>query len=206
MPPSRSKNMSLYIAASDTAIGSMLVQEDISGVERPIYYLSRMLIDAKTRYNMIEKLCICLYFSCMKLKQYLKPVDVYVSSHYDVIKHMLSKPILYSRIGKWELALTKFSLTYKHLKAMKGQIVVDFIVDHAMIEPSLNVVDTNLWRLYFDGSSHKDGMGIGVLILSLQDISIRFKCRIDEKCSNNEVEYEALIIDLRIMKELGPVE
>lgn len=37
----------------------------------------------------------------MKLKHYIKLVDVYVSSHFDVIKHMLSKLILHSRIGKW---------------------------------------------------------------------------------------------------------
>lgn len=158
--------MSLYIVASDTTIGSMLPQEDINGVERPIYYLSRMLIYVETRYSLIEKLCLCLYFTRIKLKKYIKPVDVYVLSHYDIIKHILSKPILHSRIGKWVLALTKFSLTYKPLKAMKGQIMVDFIVDHAMIEPSLNMVDTNPWRLYFNGSSHKDGTGVGVLILS----------------------------------------
>ncbi|XP_050875690.1 uncharacterized protein LOC127079335 [Lathyrus oleraceus] len=86
---------------------------------------------------------------------------------------------------------------------MKGQIVADFIVDHAMIKPSLNMVETNSWRLYFNGSSHKDGIGIGVLILSPQDIPTRFKCRIDKKCSNNEPEYEALITGLRILKELG---
>lgn len=80
-PPSRNKSMSLYIVASDTTIGSMLAQEDCNGVERPIYYLSRMLADAETRYSLIEKLCLCLYFACMILKQYIKPVDVYVSSH-----------------------------------------------------------------------------------------------------------------------------
>lgn len=92
--------MSLYIVVSDTTIGSMLTQEDCNGVERPIYYLSRMLVDAETRYNLIEKLCLCLYFACMKLKQYIKLVDVYVSSHYNIVKHMLSKLILHSRIGK----------------------------------------------------------------------------------------------------------
>ena len=52
LPPSRRKHMSLYIVASDTTIGSMLAQEDINGVERPIYYFSRMLIDAETRYSL----------------------------------------------------------------------------------------------------------------------------------------------------------
>ncbi|CAJ2645601.1 unnamed protein product [Trifolium pratense] len=120
MPPIRNKAMKLYIAASDATIGSMLAQEDENGVEKAIYYLSRILNDAETRYSSIEKLCLCLYFSCTKLKQYIKPVNVYVYSHFDIIKHMLLKPILHSRIGKWALALTEYSLTYQPLRAVKG--------------------------------------------------------------------------------------
>jgi hypothetical protein len=98
----------------------MLTQEDDNGIERAIYYLTRVLNDAETMNSIVEKLCLCLYFSCTKLKHYKKPVDVYVSSHFDVIKHMLSKPILHSRIGKWALALTEYSLTYMPLKVVKG--------------------------------------------------------------------------------------
>ena len=112
--------MRLYIDASYRTLGSMLAQEDESGVERPIYYLSRVLNDAETRYSKVEKLCLCLYFSCTKLKQYIKPVDVYVLSHFDVFKYMSSKPILHSRVVKWELALTEYSLTFMPLKDLKG--------------------------------------------------------------------------------------
>ena len=152
--------MRLYIAASESTRGSMLVQDDASSVERPVYYLSRMLNDPQTRYSDIEKLCLCLYFSCIKLKQYIKPVDVYVSSHFDIIKHMLSKQILHSQIGKWALALTEYSLTYVPLKAMKGQVVTPFLVDHSMVAMPRNYVDLVPWKLYFDGSSHKNGAGI----------------------------------------------
>lgn len=79
----------------------MLAQEDDNGVERSIHYLSQILIDPETRYNPIENLCLCICFLCTKLKNCIKHVEVYVYSHFDVIKHMLSKPILYSRIGKW---------------------------------------------------------------------------------------------------------
>jgi len=51
-------------------IGSALIQE-FEGKESVIYYLSRRLIDAKTRYLAIENLCLCLYFSCIKLRHYL---------------------------------------------------------------------------------------------------------------------------------------
>ncbi|XP_050908269.1 uncharacterized protein LOC127121881 [Lathyrus oleraceus] len=89
------------------------------------------------------------------------------------------------------------------MQDMKGQIVADFIVDHAMVKPSLNMVDTNPWLLYFDGSSHKVGTRIWVLILSPQDIPTRFNFRINENSSNNEAEYKALITGLKILKDLG---
>ncbi|XP_050897324.1 uncharacterized protein LOC127104162 [Lathyrus oleraceus] len=155
------------------------------------------------RYSDIEKLCLCLYFSCMKLKQYIKPVDVYVSSHFDIIKHMLSKPILNSRIGKWALALTEYSLTYVPLKAMKGQVVADFLVDHSMVELPQNYVDTVPWRLYFDGSRHKNGSGMGGVIISPDGIPAEFNYIIEGVCTNNEAEYESLITGLEFLLESG---
>ena len=202
-PLLKDKKMKLYIASSERTIGSMLAQEDENGVERAIYYLSRVLSDVETRYHPSEKLCLCLYFSCMKLKHYIKPFDVYVYSHFDIIKHMLSKPILHSRVGKWALALTEYSLTYQSLKTVKGQIVADFIADHSIEEPVTGGIETFPWTLYFDGSSHKNGSGIGIVIVSPTNEVTKYKFRISQYCSNNEAEYEALINGLEILLELG---
>ncbi|XP_058722974.1 uncharacterized protein LOC131594788 [Vicia villosa] len=202
--PSEKKPMRLYISASDTTIGSMLAQEDENGIERVIYYLSRVLNDAETRYTLIEKLCLCLHFSCTKLKYYIKPINLYVYSHFDVIKYMLSKPIMHSRIGKWALALTEYSLAFVPLKAMKGQVVSDFIVDHAVVETPQLLVELKPWRLFFDGSTHKDGSGVGILLISPDGIPTKLKYRIEGPlCSNNEAEYEALIVGLEALLELG---
>jgi len=202
-PILKNRVLKLYIAASEFAIGSMLAQEDENGVERAIYYLSRVLNDAETRYHPIEKLCLCLYFSCTKLKKYIKHVDVYVYSRFDIIKHMLSKPILHSRVGKWALAFTEYSLTYQPLKSVKGQIVADFIADHSVVVEMLSFVENQPWKLYFDGSSHKNGTGIGIMIISPKNIPTKFKFRLNQFCSNNEAEYEALITKLEILLELG---
>jgi ribonuclease HI len=116
---------------------------------------------------------------------------------------MLLKPILHSRIGKWALALTEYSLTYKPLRAVKGQIVADFLADHSVSEFPIEFVDIEPWSLYFDGSKHRHGTGIGVFILSPCKIPTRFKCKINGSCSNNEAEYEALITGLEILLDLG---
>ena len=51
-------------------------------------------MDAETRYSTIEKLCLCLYFSCINLRHYLLSAECTVICKDDVVKYMLSMPIL----------------------------------------------------------------------------------------------------------------
>ena len=74
----------------------------------------------------------------------------------DVVKYMLSRPILSGKLGKWSLSLVEFNLVYVPQKAVKGQALADFLTDH----PCTNVTDFNEslvlevtpWKLFFDGS------------------------------------------------------
>jgi hypothetical protein len=97
--PQQGKPFKLYVSADSQTIGSALIQE-FKGKERVVFYLSRRLLDLETRYSPIEKLCLCLYFSCIKLRYYLLSAECTVVSKADVIKHMLSMPILNGRIEK----------------------------------------------------------------------------------------------------------
>ena len=98
VPPQQGKPFKLYISADDKTIGSTLMQE-FEGKERVVFYLSRRLLDPETRYSSTEKLCLCLYFSYTKLRHYLLSTECTVVSKVDVIKHMLSMPILNGRVG-----------------------------------------------------------------------------------------------------------
>jgi hypothetical protein len=53
-----------------------------------------------------------------------------VACQADVIKHMLHRPILKGRLGKWAYALIEYDLVFESLKTMKGQVVANFIVEH----------------------------------------------------------------------------
>src|SRR3954470_10330760 len=127
--PKSGTSFRLYIAAQDKVIGAVLTQED-GGKEHIIAYLSRRLIDAETLYGFIEKLCLSLYYACTKFRPYLFSSTCVVTCQADVVKYMLQKPILSGRIGKWAYALIEYNLTYESLRAMKGQVIDDFIVDH----------------------------------------------------------------------------
>lgn len=63
-----------------------------------------------------------------------------------------------------------------------------------------------LWHLEFDGSVNKFGVGAGVWIYNLEnDHSEGHAYKLNFKCSNNISEYEALILGLKLVRNLGPI-
>ncbi|KAM1933192.1 hypothetical protein ACFX15_017531 [Malus domestica] len=89
------------------------------------------------------------------------PCHVHIIAKIDVIKYMLSKPMLTGRIGKWILALSEFSFQYVPQRAVKGQAIADFLAEHQEsrdeiinIPGTLEV--TNVWILPGKGISGKE--------------------------------------------------
>jgi hypothetical protein len=115
----------------------------------------------------VDKFCLSLYYPCSKFRHYIPSSSCIVASQYDVIKHMLLRTILSGRIGKWAYVLVEYDLVYEPLRSMRGQVVADFIVDHAIdVDHSVNFVQLRPWGLYFDGSVCSKGQGAGCVIVS----------------------------------------
>ena len=112
--PKHGEPFRLYIAAEDNVIGVVLTQET-EGKEHIITYLSRRLLDTETRYTFVEKLCLCLYYACTKVRHYLLSSMCTIACQTDVIKYMLHRPILSGRIGKWAYGLIEYDLAYESL-------------------------------------------------------------------------------------------
>jgi hypothetical protein len=202
VPPQLNKPFKLYVAADTQTIGSALIQE-FGGKERIVAYLSRKLHDPETRYSAAEKLCLCVYYSCTKFRHYLLNAECIVYSKFDVIKHMLSMPILNGRIGKWILALYEFELKFESAKAIKGQIIADFVTEHR--DPSIDLLEITSWALFFDGSSCGKGGGVRILLISPRGEMFEFAIPIQPTVTNNQAEYEALLRGLQYLKEVGAV-
>ena len=58
LPPNYKKDFLLYLAATESTIGMVLVQEDDSFSEYVIYYLSRGLVGPGLNYTHLEKLAL----------------------------------------------------------------------------------------------------------------------------------------------------
>ena len=56
----------LYLAVSEHAVSAVLVREE-GNKQLPIYYVSKALLDAETRYTHLEKLALALIIAARKL-------------------------------------------------------------------------------------------------------------------------------------------
>jgi len=179
----------VYLSVGDTSIASVLVQRH-DDQERVVFYISRRMLDAETRYPEIEKLCLCLFFTSTKLHHILLSAEMIVICKSNVIKHMLSAPVLKGRLGKWKFALSEFDIRYQPAKAVKGQALVDLITDR--VNTDVAALFIRAWAMFFDGSACDDGCGVGILLVSPRGVTYSFSIRVTTPYTNNIVEYEAV--------------
>jgi hypothetical protein len=193
----------MYIAAQERVIGAALLQEE-DGKEFPVAYMSRRLLDVETWYVFVETLCLSLYYVCSKFRHCTLSSSCIVACQYDVIKHMLLQPILSGRVGKWAYALVKYDLVHEPLRSMKGQVVANFIVDHAVdVDHLVDFVQLKLWGLYFDGSVCSKGQGARCVVVSPSGMYINLSIRLEFACTNKQVKYKSLLHGLQYLRNMG---
>lgn len=88
-------------------------------------------------------------------------------------------------------------------------MLADFLVDHPIdldeteIEVDLGCTSLVPWRLKFDGSRTDKKSGAGIVLTAPNEQKYEYSFQLDFECSNNQVEYEALIIGLEIILEMN---
>ncbi|CAN6725803.1 unnamed protein product [Malus baccata var. baccata] len=95
-------------------------------------------------------------------------------------------------------------------KAVKGQTLADFLAQHPSpygfggndVEIGMVQTRDNNWMMYFDDSSTSSSAGVGIVIQSPNHDHWYFSLKLDVECTNNQAEYEALIIGLGILHDL----
>ena len=61
----------------------------------------------------------------------------------------------------------------------------------------------DLWAMFFDGAYCKDGVGVGILLISPARVTYKFSFTLNFPCNNNIAEYEALLLGLRLAHKHG---
>ena len=108
--PIHKKPLLLYLATNSYAIGALVTEEDGGGIEQPVYYISRALKDAKTRYPRAKRTCLAIMYALQRLRHYFLAYEVWPMTKSHAIKALLRQPILSGRISQWLLQLSQYDL------------------------------------------------------------------------------------------------
>ena len=59
------------------------------------------------------------------------------------------------------------------------------------------------WEVYVDGAANQRGLGVGLVLVSPEKITIEKSLRLGFSATNNEAEYEALLMGMMMVQKMG---
>ena len=106
------------------------------------------------------------------------------------------------------MILDAFDIRYMPRTAVKGQVLADLVAEFA--EPTqegggetlsldgklisaISQQEPSWWKAHIDDAANQRGLGVGLVLISLEGITIEKSLRLGFSATNNEVEYEALL-------------
>ncbi|GJZ59456.1 reverse transcriptase domain-containing protein [Tanacetum coccineum] len=160
----------MYLSASHGAINVVLMTER-NTVQTPVYFVSRALQGPKLNYTLIEKLILALVCAAKRLRRYFQAHPIVVITD-QPIKQVMSRPNVAGRLQKWSVVLGEHNITYRPRTSVKGQILVDFLVEKPDEVPpgkSATEILQEPWTLFTDESC-VDGSGTSLILTSPERI------------------------------------
>jgi hypothetical protein len=182
----------LYITATTQVVSVVIVVERTEEghtlpVQRPIYYISEVLSETKARYPQVQKLLYTVVLARRKLRHYFEAHLVTVVSSFP-LGEIIQNPDVAGRIAKWSVELMGETLAYAPRKAIKSQILADFVAEWTDTQLPPLLIQAECWTLYFDGSVMKTRAGAGLLFISPLGEHMRYAVCLHFPASNNMVE------------------
>ncbi|XP_074299286.1 uncharacterized protein LOC141630353 [Silene latifolia] len=121
------------------------------------------------------------------------------------------KPVYYISKSMLPTMTSGYDLKFEPRTAIKSQALADFVSD---LSPTLQEqTDSEIltiseakreqvWELHVDGASNTKRAGVGLVLKSPQGEQIIQAVRCEFKATNNDAEYEALILGLQLALEM----
>jgi hypothetical protein len=163
--PCEKEPMLIYIAATNQVVSSALVVERAEegkehGVQRPVYYLSKVLSPTKQRHPHYQKLAYAIYMIGKKLPHYFECHSIIVLASTPV-SIILNNPDAMGCVSLWGITLGPWEITYQWQSAIKSQVLLDFIAEWTEAQMPELLDLSNTWTIYVNGSKRVSGAGAG---------------------------------------------
>jgi len=179
----------------------VLVQEQ-DQVQKLIYFVSKALQGPELRYQSLEKATLAMVFSARRLRHYFHSFTVVVTTNLSIQK-ILRKPDVGGKMVRWAVELSEFDIQYEPRGSIKGQVYADFVAELSPGGDPQEVELESKWMLSVDGSSNQQGSGAAIILEGPNGVLIKQALCFAFKASNNQAEYEALIVGMLLAKEMG---
>ncbi|KAM2369176.1 hypothetical protein EV1_046126 [Malus domestica] len=122
---------------------------------------------------------------------------------------------------KWVLELGQYSIVFRPYMSIKAQALADFIAEfmpslgnaterpndateeaeHTLAVPA--PLNGDFWHLHVDDTSNYKSSRAGMVFVTPDGSMLEQAISLGFKASNNEAEYEALLVGIRMAKDLG---
>ena len=109
-----------YIAVASHAVSLVLIRV-ASGIQRPVYYVSKSLHKAKVRYLPLEKAILAMVHATRKLPHYFQAHTVVVLTQLP-LRSILRSVDYTGRIAKWDTVLGTFDIKYMPRRGSGGRV------------------------------------------------------------------------------------
>ena len=149
----------------------------------------------------MEKLAFTLVTVARKLNLYFQAHTVVVLMDKSLHRAMSSLEAK-GLMALWEVKLSEFNIQYRPRTAIKGQVITDLIVEFTHMKGQ-GAEESPQWSIHTDRSSNGQANGAGVVLHSSEGDKFKCMIRLDFPTTNNEVEYEVLIVGLDLTKAVG---
>src|SRR3989337_1080118 len=143
-----------------------------------------------------------VFMASRKLRHYFQECSGTLASEVP-LNDIINNRDATGRIAKWAIELLPFEITYKPRRAIKSQVLADFVAEWTEAELPKEYSTSSNWVMYFDDSKMLAGLGAGVILTSPTGDSVRYVLQIMYTDFNNAAEYEALLHGLRIAVSMG---
>nr|AAX95490.1 Integrase core domain, putative [Oryza sativa Japonica Group]ABA93045.1 retrotransposon protein, putative, Ty3-gypsy subclass [Oryza sativa Japonica Group] len=191
--PHSQEPLLLYVSATSQVVSTVLVVEreeegHVQKVQRPIYFVSEVLADSKTRYPQVQKLLYGVLITVRKLSQYFQGHSVTVVTSFPL------RDILHNRkangwIAKWALELMSLDLSFKPRTLIKSQALADFVAEWTECQEDMPVEKMEYWTMHFDGSKRLSGTRAGVVLISLTGERLSYVRKLEDKFDGLELTH-----------------